>query len=232
MDLGEEGNSKLAGKVKYIVIAGDIVDGIGIYPTQENELTIKDIYGQYKVFDEIVQSLPDYIEIIVGPGNHDAVRRGEPQPYIPMELIHSDVKKIGSPSSLEIEGFKHLVYHGTSLDSLIANMSGLSYAKPEGPMIEMLKRRHLSPIYGENLIVPELKDYLVISEAPDVVHMGHIHKNASTKYRGTLLINSGTFQARTDFQAKMGHIPTPGIVPVLELKTNQLSHLKFMEGTA
>lgn len=224
---GEEKNSELASKVKYIVIAGDIVDGIGVYPSQEKELTIKDIYAQYAAFDEIAQSLPDYIEVILGPGNHDAVRRGEPQPYIPMDMVKADVKKIGSPSSLEIEGMNHLVYHGTSLDSMISNMSGLSYAKPEGPMLEMLKRRHLSPIYGENLIVPELRDFMVISDEPDILHMGHIHKNASMKYRGTLMINSGTFQDRTDFQAKMGHIPTPGVVPVLELKSGQLSHLKF-----
>jgi len=228
---GEEGNSALAGKVKYIVIAGDVVDGIGVYPSQEKELTITDIYAQYAEFDKVMQSLPDYIEVIMGPGNHDAVRRGEPQPLIPMDMVKSDIKKIGSPSSIDIEGFNHLVYHGTSLDSIIANMSGLSYAKPEGPMLEMLKRRHLSPIYGENLIIPELRDFMVISQEPDVVHMGHIHKNASMKYRGTLLINSGTFQDRTDFQAKMGHIPSPAITPVLELKSQQLSHIKFLEET-
>ena len=226
---GEEGNSALAGKVKYIVIAGDVVDGIGVYPSQEKELTITDIYAQYAEFDKVMESIPDYIEVIMGPGNHDAVRRGEPQPLIPMDLVKSDIKKIGSPSSVDLEGLNHLVYHGTSLDSIISNMSGLSYAKPEGPMLEMLKRRHLSPIYGENLIIPELRDFMVISQEPDVVHMGHIHKNASMKYRGTLLINSGTFQDRTDFQAKMGHIPSPAIVPVLELKSQQLSHIKFLE---
>ena len=226
---GEEGNEELAGKVKYICIAGDLVDGIGVYPSQEKELTIKDIYAQYEAFDRIMEEIPDHIEVIAGPGNHDAVRRSDPQPYIPMDMIKSDVKKIGSPSTVEIESFNHLIYHGTSLDAMIANMSGLSYAKPEGPMLEMLKRRHLSPLYGENLIVPEIRDFMVISQEPDIVHMGHVHKNASMKYRGTLLLNSGTFQDRTDFQVKMGHIPSPGILPVLELKTQQLSHLKFLE---
>ncbi len=226
---GEEGQEELAGKVKYVIVAGDVVDGIGVYPSQEKELTITDIYEQYAEFDRMVESLPDHVEVIVSPGNHDAVRRGEPQPIIPMDLIKTDVKKIGSPSSLDIEGLRHLVYHGTSLDSIIANIGGLSYAKPEGPMLEILKRRHLSPIYGENLIVPELKDYMVIDDEPDVMHMGHVHKNAAMKYRGTLMINSGTFQERTDFQVRMGHIPSPGIVPVLELKSGQLSHIKFLE---
>ena len=61
--------------------------------------------------------------------------------------------------------------------------------------------------------------------------MGHLHKNAAMKYRGTLLLNSGTFQERTDFQVRMGHVPTPGIVPILELKDQRLSQLKFTEET-
>ena len=34
----------------YLLIAGDLVDGIGIYPGQENELVIKNIYEQYDAF--------------------------------------------------------------------------------------------------------------------------------------------------------------------------------------
>jgi len=226
---GEEGREELAGKVKYVIVAGDVADGIGVYPAQEKELSIKDIYEQYEAFDKLVEAMPDWVEVIVSPGNHDGVRRGEPQPILPMELVKSDVKKIGSPAMVDIEGFRHLVYHGTSLDSIIANVPGLSYLKPEGAMMEVLRRRHLSPVYGENPIVPERRDYMLIEEEPDIVHMGHLHKNAAMKYRGTLLINSGTFQDRTDFQVRMGHVPTPGIVPILELKDQRLSQLKFTE---
>ena len=56
---------ELAGKVKYLIIAGDLVDGIGIYPNQEKELVVKDIYAQYKMFDDFVESLPDWIEVPV-----------------------------------------------------------------------------------------------------------------------------------------------------------------------
>jgi DNA polymerase II small subunit len=107
-------------------------------------------------------------------------------------------------------------------------MSGLTYSKPEDAMLELLRRRHLSPIYGDNLIVPEEKDYLVIDEEPDVMHMGHVHKNGWMTYRGTMLLNSGTFQDRTDFQVRMGHMPSPGVVPVLEGQTGKLHHISFM----
>ncbi len=225
---GSEGKRELAGKVKYIIVCGDLVDGIGIYPEQEKELVVKDIYKQYEMFDAAMEKIPDYITVIAAPGNHDAVRRAEPQPAIPRELIRSDVELVGSPCNVEIEGLKHLLYHGTSLDSIIAGMGGLSYEKPEEAMLEILRRRHLSPIYGDNLIVPEERDYLVIEEEPDVMHMGHVHKNGYMTYRGTLLLNSGTFQDRTDYQVRVGHHPTPGIVPVLETKSGKLNHISFM----
>jgi DNA polymerase II small subunit len=224
---GNRGNPELAGKIKYISIAGDLVDGIGIYPNQERELTEKDIYKQYAQFDAFIQSLPDYIEIIVGPGNHDAVRRGEPMPAIPTDMVKSDVHLIGSPAYATIENSDHLIYHGTSTDSWIASIAKLSYDKPEHVMVECLRRRHLSPIFGGNAIVPERMDYMLIEKEPDVLHFGHVHKNGYTKYRGTLVINSGTFQSTTDFQLKQGHIPTPGRVPVLELKSDALRTLDF-----
>ncbi|MEM4634253.1 MAG: DNA-directed DNA polymerase II small subunit [Candidatus Anstonellaceae archaeon] len=226
---GAEGKQELAGKVKYLVICGDVVDGIGIYPEQEKELAVKDIYKQYELFDKAMESIPDYITVIVVPGNHDAVRRAEPQPAIPFDLMKSEVIRLGNPSTIEIEGLRHVLYHGTSLDSIFAAISGLTYSKPEEAMLELLRRRHLSPIYGENLIVPEEKDYLVIDEEPDVIHMGHVHKNGWMVYRGTLLLNSGTFQDRTDFQIRMGHVPSPGIVPVLEGASGKLHHISFME---
>ena len=142
--------------------------------------------------------------------------------------MKSEVVRIGNPSNIEIEGLKHLIYHGTSLDSLISSMSGLSYSKPEEAMLELIKRRHLSPIYGDSLIVPEAHDYLVIDEEPDIVHVGHVHKNGWMMYRGTTLLNSGTFQDRTDFQVRMGHVPTPGLVPVLEAMSGKMNHISFM----
>jgi len=224
---GSEGRQDLAGKVKYLVIAGDIADGIGIYPEQEKELAVKDIYKQYDMFDAFLEKVPDYITVIVGPGNHDAVRRAEPQPIIPYDMVESEVVRVGSPSRVEIEGLRHLIYHGNSLDSIIA-ASGLSYNNPHEAMLELVRRRHLSPIYGHNLIVPEDHDYLVIEDEPDVVHMGHVHKNGHMLYRGALLLNSGTFQDRTDFQVRMGHVPSPGLVPVLEAKTGKVNYMGFM----
>jgi DNA polymerase II small subunit len=60
---------------------------------------------------------------------------------------------------------------------------------------------------------------MVIDPVPDVLHAGHVHTFGELNYRGTLLVNSGTWQAQTSFQSNMGLEPTPSIVPVLDLST-------------
>jgi DNA polymerase II small subunit len=228
---GENGK-EFVGRIKYIIIAGDLVDGIGVYPEQEKELVIKDIYEQYEMFLKFVDAIPEYIEVIIAPGNHDAVRRAEPQPEITKDLLkvsNGRMHVVGNPSLVEIEGFKTLIYHGTSLDSIIAGIAGMSYQYPEKPMVELLKRRNLSPIYGENPVVPESKDYMLIEEVPDIVHMGHVHKNGYDNYKGTVVVNSGTWQSQTDFQLRQGHTPSPCILPVLDLESGRMNVMNFMK---
>ena len=94
-------------------------------------------------------------------------------------------------------------------------------------MKEILKRRHLSPIYGGNVVTPSKSDSLVIDEVPDILHMGHIHKNGYDEYHGTALVNSGTWQARTSFQIKQGHIPTPALLSVYDARTTSLLQVDF-----
>jgi DNA polymerase II small subunit len=221
----------LAGKIKYLIIAGDAVDGVGVYPDQERNLSVPDVYLQYKLLFNFLDLIPDYIHIFVIPGNHDAVQRAEPQPAFGSEILgdfkRSNVHFLPNPSSITIQGFNVLVYHGSSLDSVISAVPGASYAKPEGAMVEVLKRRHLSPIYGGNVVVPTREDDLIIEKVPDILHMGHVHKNGLANYHGVDIVNSGTWQAQTDFQIRQGHIPTPCILPVLELKTHTFTNINF-----
>ena len=221
----------LARKIKYVVVGGDLVDGIGIYPNQDKELNITDIYKQYSVFFDFMSNIPDYIEVFILTGNHDAVQRAEPQPILSKDLIGDFVQRnvhyISNPGYLTLHGTKILSYHGTSLDSVIQGIPGCTYSKPEVAMLEILRRRHLSPIYGNNPIIPSKKDALVIDEIPDVLHMGHVHKNGYSDYHGTLIINSGTWQSRTGYQLKLGHIPTPAVVPVYEHKIADMSVVDF-----
>lgn len=226
-----DNNKELASKIKYVVIAGDVADGIGVYPGQENDLAVFDIYAQYSELFSYIDAMPDYVHVFLLPGNHDAVQRAEPQPPLSDDILKDfrkpNVHVISNPSFLTLHGMDVLTYHGTSLDSMISAIPGTSYANPERAMIEALRRRHLSPIYGGNVVVPSKEDNLVIDKIPDILHMGHIHKNGIANYHGVEIVNSGTWQARTDFQIRQGHIPTPCVLPVYEMKSHKFSSINF-----
>ena len=68
---------------------------------------------------------------------------------------------------------------------------------------------------------------LVIDPVPDVFHAGHVHTLDVGGYRGTLMVNSGTFQGQTPFQANMGIDPISAIVPILDLSTLEVIKRSF-----
>lgn len=212
-EIGNDKSVRLAESIKYIVIAGDIVDGVGIYPEQDKELDIIDIYQQYEEAARQIEKMPD-VKIILAPGNHDAVRQAEPQPALPSEfadLFPSNVMHVGNPCLLDVEGVKLMIYHGRSIDDIVPKLQKMDYSIPHQCMTEMLKRRHLAPVYGNRaLIAPEKEDHLVIDEVPDILHCGHVHTYGTTFYKGTFLVNSSCWQAQTEFQKKMNLNPIPG----------------------
>lgn len=217
---------ELASRVKYVVIAGDTVDGIGVYPHQEEELLINDIFKQYDAAAKLLAQIPDYITIVIAPGNHDAVRPSEPQPAIHRDIAGGlyDLNSImvGNPARLTLHDVEFLVYHGRSFDDVISSIPGLSREKSTPPMVKLLKKRHLAPIYGgRTAISPEKKDYLVIEDIPDVFHCGHLHVFGYERYRDVSVINSGTFQGMTSFMRQLGVKPTPGFVPIVNLQTHE-----------
>lgn len=220
-EYGNEEQRKVAEDIKYLIIAGDIVDGIGVYPNQDKELSIKDIREQYDEAARFLGNIRSDIKIIITPGNHDASRLAEPQPAVPEEYAKSlyklnNVEFVSNPAVVSLDGINVLIYHGESFNELPMAIKGLSYEKNEEMMVELLRKRHLAPIYGERTpLASELEDYLVIEHVPDIFHTGHIHINSYKKYNGIHLINSGTFQTQTEYQKIKNIEPTPAQVPVI-----------------
>ena len=209
----------------YILFPGDVVDGIGIFPDQEEELEIEDIFEQYHELAELLKGIPDDIRLIVQPGNHDAVRPAEPQPAFADEIARmfdSSVMLVGNPCYLEIEGRVVLSYHGRSMDDLVNVIPGLSYNQPLDAMKEMLKRRHMASVYGgKTPLAPEKKDHLVIDLVPDIFVTGHVHGAGISEYRGVKLINASTWQDQTSFQRMHNFNPDPAKVPMIHLGTGK-----------
>ena len=232
-EYGSEEQRKIAEDVKYLIIGGDIVDGIGVYPNQDKELAIKDITQQYNEAARFLGNIRSDIKIIIAPGNHDASRVAEPQPAVPMEYAKAlyeldNVEFISNPGVVSLDGINVLIYHGRSFDDLVMAVKGFTHERNDILMEELLKKRHLAPIYGERTpLASELEDYLVIDEIPDVFHTGHVHINTYRRFKGIHLINSGTFQTQTEFQKIYNIEPTPAEVPVLH--KGKYRHLKFID---
>jgi DNA polymerase II small subunit len=220
--------------VEYLLIAGDMVEGVGVYPGQDEELDVVDIYEQYEAFAEYLKSVPGDLEVVMIPGNHDAVRLAEPQPGFDEELrdIMSahDARIVGNPATVEVEGVSVLMYHGMSLDEVIAEFPDeeASYDDPHHAMYHLLQKRHVAPKFGgKNRIAPEERDYLVMDEVPDVFHTGHVHKLGYGTYRDVLSINSGCWQAQTDFQKSVNIDPDVAYAPIVDLDTLELTIRQF-----
>jgi DNA polymerase II small subunit len=212
-------------KIKFICIAGDIVDGIGIYPNQDRELIDININSQMSYAAALLQKIPKRMHVFLIPGNHDPGRRALPQSALTNLRNFQQLENfsiIGNPSLVELNKVKLLMFHGQSLDDVIATVPGLSYSKPVEAMKILLRSRHLSPIYGNRTpIAPESEDMLVIDDVPDVFHAGHVHTTQVGRYKGTLIVNSGAWQKQTKFQQTMGITPTPGICLLVNLATLQ-----------
>lgn len=231
---GNQRAKEIAGRVKYLLIAGDLIDGVGIYPNQEKELTILDFKKQYEYAAKLINRLPKYIEIILLPGNHDSPRKALPQPAIKLEFLKTltdsnRIHSLGNPSLVSLHGVEILMFHGRSLDDLAATIPGLKHDQPEKMMKILLQSRHLAPSYGgKTLLSPENRDYLVIDRPPDIFHAGHTHVMGYCYHKGVLIVNSGGWQEQTDYMQKLGLVPTPGKVPVINLQTLEITTLSFI----
>lgn len=218
---GHGAHPELAVQVDHVVIAGDLVDGIGIYPNQERDLAIHDIFEQYRELARRLKELPERLSIIVVPGNHDAVCPAEPQPALPPEIrsmLPANVRAVGNPSTFALHGVVVEAYHGRSFDDLIPAIPGATYARPTEVMKQMLKMRHLAPIYGGRTpLAPLPRDGLVIDPAPDILVTGHAHTYGVDQYRGVMLLNASTWQAETEYQRMRNIAPVPARAAVVRL---------------
>ncbi|MDI6855810.1 MAG: DNA-directed DNA polymerase II small subunit [Candidatus Thermoplasmatota archaeon] len=223
--------NELARKLRYLVISGDCVDGVGVYPKQEKDLELKDIFKQYQELARKISQLPNYIKIIILPGNHDAVRQAEPQPPLHKELTKyfpENVIFTSNPCYFSMNGIEVLAYHGKSMDDFVTTIPNASYTTPIMIMKEMLKRRHLAVVYGARTpLAPEEHDWLVINKIPHIFVTGHVHRAQVELYKNIVLINSSTWQSQTSYQAMQGFLPQPAKVAFVNLHTLEYTIVDF-----
>ncbi|MEK6950325.1 MAG: metallophosphoesterase [Nanoarchaeota archaeon] len=240
---GNEQQREIAARVKYIFIAGDLVDGVGVYPSQEKELAITDIFQQYAEFTRLLTQIPLDKQIIICPGNHDVVQLAEPQPALYLEYAPElaglpNVHLVPNPSFVTIgateqfSGLDVLLYHGYSFDYFVANVDAIraqgGYHRADLIMKFLLKRRHLAPSFKSTAYYPGYaEDPLLITKVPDLLVTGHIHYSHVANYKGVTMISCSCWQGKTSYQVKLGHDPEPARVPLVNLRTREVKILRF-----
>ncbi len=216
--------------VDYLLVGGDLVEGVGIYPGQEDELDVVDLQRQYELCGELFREVPGDVEVVAISGNHDSVRLAEPQPA-PAEVFRepfpSNVSFVGNPSTVTLEGVDVLMYHGVSLNPFAELLPDVEIESPETAMVEMLRKRHLAPMYGRVRLAPEERDHLVIDDVPDVLHTGHTHTVGADRYKGVNVVNTGAWQSQTSYQKKMNIQPDIGYAAVLDLASLDMEFKRF-----
>ena len=222
-----------ARKIRFVVIGGDLIDGVGVFPGQDKVLDQLTTEDQLQKTFEVLDKIPKHIKVFLISGNHDAGRKALPQPAIP-KMYNSELWDrenffmLGNPSMVSLNGVKVLMYHGQSIDDVVRTTPGVSYDKPAAVMRHFLKARHMSPIYGSRTpIAPETEDMMVIDDVPDIFHSGHVHFVGLDMYKGVLIVNSGAWQRQTDFQESVGITPTPGMAIIVNLQTMKVYQKDF-----
>lgn len=222
----------IARKIRFVLICGDVVDGVGIYKDQDKELVLSTIEEQLGHLEKLLDEIPSHIKVVISPGNHDPGRRALPQPAIPEGYCpglweRANITMVGNPAVVSLNGVKVLMFHGQSIDDIVKVTPGLSYDKPTDVMRHLLMARHMSPIYGGTPIAPEQTDWMVMDDSPDIFHVGHVHRWGVDMYKRTLLVNSGAWQQQTPFQMSVGIVPNPGIATMVNLKTFEVFNHNF-----
>ncbi len=241
--VGGKEQKELAKSVKYLFIVGDLVDGVGIFPNQDKELKIKNIYNQYILCAELLSKIRDDIIIIITPGNHDALRIAEPQPVLDKNLAESlwDLKNVvmttnpswvNIHSSKDFPGFDILLYHGYSFQYFADTVESIRMNggtdRVDLIMKFLLQRRHLAPTHTSTLYIPDCKeDPLVIDKIPDFFATAHLHRTAALNYNNITLLGCSCWQEQTPFMEKMGIHPDPCKAMFVNLKTREVKMLNF-----
>ena len=233
-ELENGGNGGIVDKIKYLFLVGDLIEGIGVYPGQENDLKIKDYYQQYRKLDELLKRIPERIKIILCPGNHDAVRLDEPQPPLDKGLLgdlleRENVFSVSNPALVNIgatkdfSGFDVLIYHGGSFTYYADTVDDIrlkgGVTRADLIMKLLLKKRHLAPTHTSTSYLAGSKDNLILNKVPDFFISGHVHRCSVVNHNNVVMLNCGCWASQTDYMEGRGIEPEPSRAIIINLHT-------------
>ena len=199
---------RLALEIPFWISPHDLVHGIGIYPGQETELTIKHLraYAPSSGRCWCIGCHAD-MKIIVSPINYDVVWVPSRSPCLPWKFPKTaSLSKPGTSCACRVcgcsctTGALHRHHRGDSRQFL---------SQERADDEEMLVRRHLAPADGRRMPLPREDPRRPPPRCP---HQGHHHLPGLER-------QCGTWQFQTKFQKDIYVNPTPVLAVVVDLQT-------------
>lgn len=215
-------------EISALIIAGDLVDGVGRFSDQKQEIIAHSLQAQYEGLATLLKEVPSHIQIMVIPGEHDATQTILPQPGIDKQIGRPlfelpNLKSYGNPLRFSIEDLKFLVFHGQGNDMLFQKHRQHEPTNLISGIQHLLEYRHLCPEYGSfNPLAPFRKDYLVIDEIPNVIISGHFHQAQFMEYKGVKIVTCGTFKRGSEKKAHLEKEASIGVISILDTKSGKV----------
>ena len=199
--------------IRYLILNGDLVEGCDVYPNQSADLNIKTYLDQYEFLCSILGGLRADIEVLAQPGNHDMVRKIEPQffPEQVQKIFKKHLKKItflSNPSYFKLDTVYFYLTHGTSYNGIISAIPWLDSSNCVEASQYLCKIRNVSPLREMVPIAPNKTLYHLIPSKVNVISAGHMHNQGIKLYKGRLLINTGAWQHLTPYMKLLGVTPS------------------------
>jgi len=130
-----------------------------------------DISSREEDTEEFLKIFPENIKVMVLRGHLDEEKGAQ----------------LPDPVMVEVSGVKILMSHG----SMFQRYKEKFKASAENTLLQMLKKRHLSPTFDQTSNLDDEKMFL--SQVPDIAVVGHFHEPSSMNYKGTTIISLGSF---------------------------------------
>jgi len=163
--------------IKDIMIAGDLIQGRGVYPTELEELSLPSISDQISGVSDLLSKLDCNVHLI--SGNHEEKVQGSVDVGLePLKIVARTCRNVsyyGHVANLKLnKDYTYMMFHGSgSVTTAVTHM------------IEKVWRELISK--------------------PNILHMGHTHQSAFVrKGNQRYLIMSGTLQRTNSFLIQKG----------------------------
>jgi len=95
--------------------------------------------------------------------------------------------QLPDPIMVEVAGVKIFMSHG----SMFQKYKEKFKTSTENTLLQILKKRHLSPTFDQKSNLDEEK--LFLDQVPDIMVVGHFHEPSTMNYKGTTIISLGSF---------------------------------------